>query len=172
MNRINIKEQILNLFLLLLVQLPLIHRVTFLDYAHGFFYVGFILLLPQALNRSYLMIIGFVSGLVIDIFCNTPGIHASASVFIMFVRNLWLGIANNDDRQELTNLNVATLNKLKFLYFIYPLVFVHHFILFVLEDGGFHLFRLTISRIFFSSIFSTIIIFAINFMITSNKRRT
>lgn len=171
MTRINIKEQILNLVLLLVIQLPLVHRITLYDKAFGFFYVGFLLLLPRTLSRSYLLIIGFLTGLLVDVFTDTPGIHASASVFIMFIRGFWLNIIN-DDFQEVINLNVDSLKKSGFIYFILPLIFVHHFIIFFVENGGFHLFGLVLSKVFFSTIFSAVIILVINFVITPNRRRT
>ena len=170
MTRISIKEQILNLILLLLVQLPLVHRVTLLDKAFGFFYIGFLLLLPRTLSRSYLMIIAFFSGLLVDVFSDTPGIHASASVFIMFIRNFWLNVVN-DDVQEVTNLNVSSLKKTGFIYFIFPLVFIHHFLIFVIENGGFHLFGIVLSKTFFSTLFSSTVIFIINFIIAPKKQR-
>lgn len=170
MTRVSIKEQILNLILLLLVQLPLIHRITLFDKAFGFFYVGFLLLLPRTLSRSYLMLIGFFSGLLVDVFTNTPGIHASASVFVLFIRNFWLNVVN-DDAQEITNLNVASLKKSGMIYFIFPLVFAHHFLIFVIENGGFHLFGMVLSKVFFSSIFSTSVIFIVNFFISPKRQR-
>ncbi len=170
MTRINIKEQILNLILLLLVQLPLVHRMVLFEKAFGFFYVGFILLLPRTLSRTQLMLAGFLSGLLVDVFTNTPGIHASASVFVMFIRNFWLNVAN-DDAQEMTNLNMATLKKSGFVYFTFPLVFMHHFLIFTIENGGFHLFGMVIGKIIFSAIFSTLIIFVVNFAIVPTRRR-
>ena len=88
----------------------------------------------------------------------------------MFIRNFWLKVVN-DDSQELTNLNVSTLKKSGFLYFIFPLVIVHHFLIFVIENGGFHLFGMVLSKVVFSAIFSTAIIFVINFVITPTSRR-
>lgn len=170
MTRISVKEQVLNLILLLLVQLPLLHRITLFDRAFGFFYIGFLLLLPRGLSRSYLMIIGFFTGLLVDVFTDTPGIHASAAVFTLFIRNFWLNIVN-DDTQELTNLNISTLKLTGFIYFIFPLVFVHHFLIFVIENGGFHLFGMVLSKVFFSAIFSSLIIFVINFVISPTRRR-
>ncbi|WP_462254015.1 hypothetical protein [Ekhidna sp.] len=170
MTRISIKEQILNLILLLLVQLPLIHRVTLLDKAFGFFYIGFLLLLPRTLSRSYLMIIAFFSGLLVDVFSDTPGIHASASVFIMFIRNFWLNVVN-DDAQEVINLNISSLKKTGFIYYIFPLVFIHHLLIFVIENGGFHLFGILFSKTFFSALFSSAVIFIINFIVAPKKQR-
>ena len=170
MTRINIKEQVFNLILLLLVQFPLVHRITLFDKAFGFFYVGFILLLPRTLSRSQLMFIGFLAGLMVDVFTNTPGIHASASVFTMFIRNLWLNVVN-DDFQETTNLNVSSLKKAGFLFYVFPLILIHHFLIFTIENGGFHLFGMVISRIFFSTLFTTLIVFVVNYAIANKKVR-
>ena len=170
MSRLSIREQVLNLILLFLVQLPLVHRITLFDRAFAFFYVGFLLLLPRTLSRSYLMIIGFLSGLLVDAFTNTPGIHASASVAVMFMRNFWLSVVS-DDSQELTNLNMTSLKRSGFIYFTFPLVFLHHFLIFVIENGGFHLFGQLFSKIFFSSIFSTVIIFIISLIVSPVRRR-
>ena len=170
MSRLSIREQVLNLILLFLVQLPLVYRITLFDRAFAFFYVGFLLLLPRTLSRSYLMIIGFLSGLLVDVFTNTPGIHASASVAVMFVRNFWLSVVS-DDSQELTNLNMTSLKRSGFIYFTFPLAFLHHFLIFVIENGGFHLFGQLFSKIFFSSIFSTVIIFIISLIVSPVRRR-
>ena len=170
MTRISIKEQILNLIILLVIQLPLIYRITLFDKAFGFFYVGFLLLLPTTLSRSRLMVVAFFSGLLVDVFSNTPGIHAGASVFILFIRNFWLTIIE-DDYKELVNVNMGSIGKIKFIYFLYPLVFIHHFLIFTLENGGLHHFGALLSKVFFSSLFSSLIIFVINFLVTPNQRR-
>lgn len=171
MNRLNVRELILNFVFLMLIQLPLVYRITLFNKAFGFFYVGFILLLPTRLSRSYLMLIGFFSGLLVDVFTNTPGIHASACVFVMFVRNFWLKVIN-DDWQEIMNLNVVSLKKSGFVGYLFPLIFVHHAILFIVENGGLQHFGSLFTTIFFSAIFSFIIIFAINFLLNSNKRKS
>jgi len=116
------------------------------------------------------MIIGFLTGIIVDIFSDTPGIHASASVLVMFLRNLWLSIVN-DDWQEITNLNIIGLRKSVFAFFIFPLVFIQHNVIFVVENGVFHLFGMVISKIFFSAIFSSFVIFIINYLLASRKRR-
>ena len=170
MIRVQIKEQIFNLIAFLLIQLPLLYRITLFDRAFAFFYVGFLLLLPYSLNRTYLMIIGFISGLLVDIFTNTPGIHASACVFIMFFRNWWLSMVY-DDADELTNINHLILGRSSFISYVFPLVFVHHFLIFLLENGGLHLFGLLITKVFFSSLFSFIIIFILNYLIAPKRRR-
>ena len=169
MNKLSIREQVLNFIFLMLLQLPLIHRTTLFDKAFGFFYVGFLLLLPVGISRSNLMIIGFVLGLIVDIFSSTPGIHASACVAIMFARNFWLSILD-DDWKELPNLNIATLKSAKFLLFILPLIFFHHLILFLVENGGFHQFMGVMERVFFSTLFSGVIVFVVAYVISGRRK--
>lgn len=170
MNRISIREQIFNFIALLLVQLPLIYRITLWDRVFGFFYVGFLVLLPYQISRTYLLIAGFLTGLLVDVFSNTPGIHAGACVFIMYIRNLWLRIVH-DDTDELTNINHVSLKKTGFIFFVFPLVLVHHFIIFLVENGGFHLFGMLSSKTILSAIFSFVIIFVLNYLIIPKTRR-
>lgn len=170
MNRLNIRDLILNFIFLLLIQLPLIHKITLFNKAFGFFYVGFILLLPSRLSRSYLMLIGFFSGLLVDVFTNTPGIHASACVMIMFFRNFWFSIVN-DGWKELTNLNIVTLKKTTFITYLFPLIFIHHFVLFTLENEGLSRLGSLFTKVLFSSAFSFLIIFIICFLMKSNRKR-
>ena len=171
MNRLSIKQQVLNFIFLLLLQLPLIHKAILFDRAFGFFYVGFLLLLPVGLSRSYLLLIGFLTGMLVDIFTDTPGMHAFSCVFVMFFRNFWLSVVSSDWR-ELGNLNVGTLKNLGFMTFIVPLVLVHHLFLFSIENGGFHLFGMLINKVFMSTMFSSAIIFSLNFLMAANRKRT
>ena len=170
MSRVNIREQIFNFIALFLVQLPLLYRITLWDRAFGFFYIGFLILLPYRISRSYLLVAGFLTGLVVDIFSNTPGIHAGACVFVMYVRDLWLKIVV-DDTEDLSNINYTSIKKTGFTLFVFPLVLVHHLIIFLVENGGLHLFGLLISKTILSAVFSFTIIFVLNYLIVPKSRR-
>ena len=59
----------------------------------GFFYVNvhiyplFILLLPLRMSKPVIMILAFIMGLLIDMFYDSPGIHASALLFMAYARS-------------------------------------------------------------------------------------
>ncbi len=171
MNRTRVREQAFNFIALLLIQLPLLYRITLFDRIFCFFYVGFLLLLPYTLSRSYLLIIGFFSGLLVDVFSNTPGVHTSACVFIMFIRNAWIRISH-DDVEGLSDINFISLKKAGLLIYALPLIFVHHLIIFVLENGGIHLLGFLMTKVILNSFFSFSIIFVLNYLITPKVRRT
>jgi hypothetical protein len=109
-------------------------------------------------------------GLAVDVFSNTPGIHAGACVFVMFIRDLWLRIVL-DDTDELTNINHISLKKTGFIFYVLPLVLIHHFIIFLVENGGFHLFAMLSSKTILSALFSFTIIFVLNYLIVPKPRR-
>lgn len=171
MIRVNYIQQITNLVVFLLLQIPLLYKWVLFDKAFGFFYIGFVLFLPYGLNRATSMLIALASGLLIDVFSNTPGIHASACVFLAFTKDFWfrasMGVSDDD-----VYLDWHTLKIVGSLSYLLPLIILHHLIIFTIENGGFEFSGGLISKILYSSLYSFVIIFLIGFLTAPNKRRT
>src|SRR4051794_18791696 len=75
------------LLLFLVLQIFLFLHVAFLNgVALCFIYVAFFLMLPYQMSHVALIFIAFGMGFTVDVFYNTNGIHAAASVFIAFLR--------------------------------------------------------------------------------------
>jgi len=55
-------------------------------YLNVIIYPLFLMMLPLRTPRTLLLVIGFLAGILIDIFYESYGIHASAAVFITFFR--------------------------------------------------------------------------------------
>lgn len=55
-------------------------------YFHFIIYPVAILLLPIDLHRVYLLLLAFGLGISIDLFYNSPGLHAGALVFMAYMR--------------------------------------------------------------------------------------
>jgi hypothetical protein len=117
------------------------------------------LLLPLEIGPLVLMIVAFGVGFVIDLFYDSIGINAAACVLIAFIRPYWLTtITPRGGYEEIEIPNLKTMDFGWFLTYSLPLVFIHHFTLFFLESGGFHLFWFTLSKVFFSTILSFFVI--------------
>ena len=170
MIRINYVHQAIYFIVFQIIQIPLLYRLILFDKAFGFFYIGFILLIPYGLSRSLVMALGLVSGLIIDVFSNTPGIHASACVFLAFIRDYWFNISNEPTEDE-TEINLNEIGLWGFIKYTYPLIFVHHSIIFIIENGGLATFGLLFSKIFYSTLLSFLVILTIGFLITPRRRR-
>ncbi|HJY12913.1 MAG TPA: hypothetical protein VJ304_09010, partial [Flavobacterium sp.] len=65
---------------LLAIQIVIFNNMNFLGYISPFPYILYIILYPVNSNRSGLIISSFLLGLMMDMFCNSGGIHATACV--------------------------------------------------------------------------------------------
>ena len=60
---------------LLVLQILMLNYVYLGGYVVPFIYILAIMMLPTSLGNIPLLLIAFVSGGVVDIFCNIPGFH-------------------------------------------------------------------------------------------------
>ena len=91
-----ITRNILRFVLLLLLQGLIFHRIhiggTDFNYIQIFVYPLFIMLLPIQISKALLILLGFLLGISIDVFYDSPGLHASAATFSAFIRPFVLGV--------------------------------------------------------------------------------
>jgi len=150
---------------LVLIQVLILNHVQFSGFINPYAYVLFVLLLPLNSPRYVLLILGFLIGLTIDVFSNSLGVHAAATVFIAYIRPMVIGLISN--REEDKN-NYPGLAQNKFGWFVYyvsVMVFMHHIVLFYLEVFTFSNFFETLYRTFLSSLFSIFVIVLSQFLI-------
>lgn len=72
--------------LLVALQLLIFNNIEFSGYVNPYVYVMFILILPVSIPSWILLLLGFLTGFVIDIFSGTMGVHTFATVLAGFVR--------------------------------------------------------------------------------------
>jgi rod shape-determining protein MreD len=145
-------------FSLVIIQVLILNQVQFSGFVNPYIYILFILLLPLNLPRYAILILAFLLGMTIDIFSNSMGIHAAATVFIAYLRPYVIRSISNreEDRSEYPGL---AQNKLRwFLSYTTIMVFFHHIVLFYLGVFSFSHFFDTFLKIVISSIFSIFVI--------------
>jgi hypothetical protein len=139
--------------------------------AFGFLYISFILLLPIDMNRLLLLVVGFIMGLMVDIFYESHGMHAFACVLIMYLRNYYLNLITPQGGYDSNVRPTLAMNGLQwFLVYVTPMVFIHHVVLFFLEAGGFEIFWFTLWKAFASTLFTTLLIVLTQFLFPEGKR--
>jgi rod shape-determining protein MreD len=148
-----------NFFFLLLLQVLILNHVDFSGFINGYLYVLFILLLPFETPKWLLLVAAFVMGFSVDIFCQTLGVHAFATVTMAFIRPYLLSIlAPRDGYEAGSQPNVNSFGFEWFLRYAIIMVFAHHFVLFYTETFKFHQFFSTLLRVILSSIFTLVLI--------------
>lgn len=72
--------------ILVLLQVLVLNHIHFEQYATPLLYIYFLLKLDSGNSRKGLLLWAFFLGLCIDLFSNTPGLNAAASVLTAFCR--------------------------------------------------------------------------------------
>lgn len=149
----------------ILIQVVFLKNLVLFDMAFCFVYIAFILMLPIQISSTSLILAGFASGLVIDVFYDTLGINAAATTFIAFLRPVWMRLI--PPRVGYEDINMPTLKTFGFSWFLLyslPLIFIHHMVIFYMEAGGFFMFFFTLSKVIFSTIFTFLIVVLAQYM--------
>lgn len=153
---------------LVLVQVLVLNNIQFSGYVNPFLYVLFILLLPFQTPTYLLIVLGFLLGLSVDIFSNTPGIHSSATVFMAFLRPQVINLISGRDSEKGIYPRVSQLGLVWFLKYTFMLVVCHHVFLFFIEAFSFGGAFFTLMRSLLSSFFSILLIIISQYIIFKN----
>ncbi len=156
---------VISFFLFLFFQVLVLQRVVLFNTAFCLLYISFLFLLPVETNRLILLLVGFVLGFGVDLFYESVGLHMFACVFIMYLRNLWLNSITPQGGYDSNAIPALSLAGMQwFLVYITPLVFVHHFVLFFMEAGGFGYFWFTMLKVFSSTLFTIVAIVMVQYL--------
>ncbi|MEJ6792411.1 MAG: rod shape-determining protein MreD [Lacinutrix sp.] len=155
---------------LLLLQVLILSQVNFMGYINPYPYILFVLLFPVKNNRILFILLSFILGILIDMFLDSGGIHAAATVTIAFIRPASLKFSfgavyehnaikfgNVDFGQRITYITILTL--------------IHHFILFLLEIFNFSQILLVLKNTLFSSIFTILLCLLITIIFSSTNKK-
>ena len=168
MNRENINSALLFIGLILL-QIIVLNNINFLGYINPYFYIFFIFLYPIRKDDASVLILSFFLGLCIDIFSDSGGINAAASLFIAFIR---IPILQSVIGKREIDYGTTTIFKLPFpkmFLYVVILTFLHHFIVFGMEYFKWSKFGTILLNTVLTSVF-TIILTMISFTFVMRKR--
>lgn len=122
---------------LVLLQVLILNNVHIAGYATPFLYIYFILKFSSGTSRNELMLWAFAIGLTVDIFSNTPGMNAAATVFLAFLRPPILRLFMPRDTLDSIVPSVKTMGFSSFLKFVLASVFVQNLALLSIEFFSF-----------------------------------
>jgi len=146
---------------LVLLQVLILNNVHIAGYVSPFLYIYFILRLESNVTRNEAMIWGFALGLCIDIFSNTPGMNAAATVMLAFVRPFYLRLFTPRDNQEIVP-SLKNLGFSSFTKYLLVAVFTHHLMLYTIAFFSFSDIQTLLIQVVSSTILTVICIVAID----------
>lgn len=162
-------QHIVQFILFVALQILLFDNLVLFSTGFCFIYIACLLFLPISINRLVLLLLGFIVGFTVDIFYDTMGIHAAASVLLAFLRPLILNLLTPRDGYEASdsaNLHIMGWNW--FLTYAFILIVVHHTAVFFLEIISFEWY--TLVKILLSTLFTGVVVVILQLLFFSAKR--
>jgi rod shape-determining protein MreD len=155
--------QFFRYLVLVFVQVLVLDQIEISGPVNGYFnaylYILFIFMLPVNINRLLLLFLSFISGLSIDMFTGTAGMHASACLVVGFVRPSFLNLlAPREGYESTLRLSMQGMGASTFLVYTSVMTLLHHFVLYMLEAFTFLNFFDLLLRVISSSIFTMLLI--------------
>ena len=157
---------------LVFIQVFLLKNMTLYNLSTPYLYILFILLLPFEIPNALLFGLAFVTGLTIDAFYDTPGLHAAACVILALVRILFISITVQKDGFD--NEPEPTFGYKGFRWFstyVITLTLVHHFFLFSIESFSLSGLQYLFGRFLLSSLFTVFLILLTGLIFFRRKER-
>jgi len=155
--------------LLLAAQILIFNNMNLFGYINPYPYILFIILYPVNGNKTGLLLASFLLGFILDMFCNSGGVHAIACLMLAYYRpyifKFSFGLSYEYQTVKLND--VLTPERFSFLLIA---VVLHHFTLFLLE-----IFRITflleiLLKTVLSTLFTLLVSVIIIYIIKPSKR--
>ncbi len=168
----NIAKNCFRFLFLVLFQVLILRHIHISGLINPFVYILFIIVLPFNVSRGLLLILGFLSGLIIDYFYCTVGMHAFACLLIAFLRPYLLRLIIGGRDYDMNNTpDIAGLGFDWFAAYAAVMVLTYQTVFCFIEVFTFAEMWTTLLRIILSSIVSLLLIIIIQFIFTGNRKK-
>jgi rod shape-determining protein MreD len=125
---------VVRFFALVLIQALIINNVEISRWVNPMLYMLFLMMLPLRLPRWAELLLGFVTGLFMDSFTHTPGLHTSACVALAYARPTFIGwVAPREGAELVQQPDMRSMGFSRFLTYAGLAVAFHHIWFFGLE---------------------------------------
>ena len=129
-------KNIIRFILFILIQVFILNKIPALHrFITPYLYFLFILWMPFKTPRLSITVIGFLFGLTLDFFQQTPGLHAAACTLIAYLRSFLISLLMPKEAIEISYAepSVISMGLMPYATYILLLTFIHHVYLVLLE---------------------------------------
>ena len=144
-----------------LLQVTVFNHIHLFNLMTPFLYLYAIVKIPAGFTRVQVIWMAFITGLLVDIFSGTLGIHAAASTLIGYYRNPLMHAFTDKEMLEDASPSYVTLGTGAFMKYIVCLTFLHHTALYAIESLSLFDPPYLLLRIASSTVLTTLCLFVI-----------
>ncbi len=160
-------RNILRFAVFILIQVFLLNKIPHLHrFITPYIYFLFLLWLPFSVSRQWLLIIGFLTGLTLDYFTMTPGLHTAACLLIAYVRPFLISVLTPKDSSEFNYREPSPKAMLwtPYLVYVFVLTLLHHGYMVFLEWLSFGSFLDFIIKVIATTAISMLLIITVELL--------
>ena len=160
-------RNLIRFILLLMLQVYVLNTIPHLhQFVTPYIYFLFVLWLPFNISRIGLLITGFITGMALDYFTMTPGLHAAACVLVAYARPFVINILTPKETSEFNYREPSpkSLGWTPYFVYIFVLTLLHHGYLTLLEWLSFGTFLSFLIKIVATTAISMLLIFTIELL--------
>jgi rod shape-determining protein MreD len=167
---LKIFQNVKRFIFLILLQVMILNHVQWSGYINPYVYILFVMMLPLETPRWLVLFLGLMTGLILDMFCNSGGMHAAATVLMAFMRPFVLSLVSpREDYDTETSLSPQKMGLKWFIGYSSIMILIHHFAYFYIEVFRFSEFFITFYKALLNSLVTFIIILLGMFLFGKKK---
>ncbi|WP_026998453.1 hypothetical protein [Eisenibacter elegans] len=151
------------------LQVFFVSNLVLFELAFCYLYVAFLLTLPKETDHSLAQAVGFLIGLVVDIFQNTWGTHASACVLVMFLRPYIANLVAQRERSQ--EFSREVMGNGAFGLYSLSLIFIHSLLVVLIETADMSRFFASLLRVVASTLFTFTVVMIVQFLYVPKKAK-
>lgn len=153
------------------IQVAILNQIHLGGYVTPYIYPMFILLLPFDTKGYVLLLSAFFTGITIDMFSNSLGMHAAASLLMAFLRPAVIRLISlKSDFEPGIEPRIGIMGAGWVIIYTAILISIHHLSLFLIELFRFEEFADTFVRALLSAAFSVLLIMLAHLIMGNQKK--
>ena len=164
---IELLKRALLFIVLVLAQALVLGRIHLFHCATPLLYVYFVTMFPRNYPKWGVLTWGFMMGLLVDIFSNTPGVAAASLTVIAAIQPYFFSLFVSRDAAEQMEPSLVNIGPTKYSYYIVTLVTIYCLLFFTLEMFNFNNLMEWVICVVGSTLVTLVLIFT--FEIAKNK---
>jgi len=169
----NILQLLFKVLIYLLTYFLVTSHIHVFHFALCLSYTGAILLLPLGSNAVRTLLFAFLVGLSVDVFHSSLGIHTAACVLLGFFRaNFVNWMVPAGGYEEYMTITIPSMGLRWFFPYAFGLLFLHHFLYFLIDYSSASDLLLIFGRAFASALLTFVTLVLIQFGIEPPARST
>lgn len=155
---------------LVLVQALLMNHIVLFNFAMCFIFIYFLIKLPVGISTNWLLTFGFLMGLCVDFLSDTQGLNAlSCTLLASLKRPVFYAYMQHDDHTRNIEPGVNTMGWLNYGKYMLTMSGIYSFIVVTVEYMAFADILEILLKASASTIFTFLIIFAVDSMAGKNQ---